>query len=276
MESYFFIPAVNEIFIKNISRLSADYFVFDFEDSINISNIDKAIDLTRKINISNNFFARFYWNTHAPEFSSVSLKKILQLGFKNFFIPKFRTTEELDTVYSLLKSNPSFNQFKIVLLIENAQALCSIESILKVYRPFAVAFGSHDYCAEMGMLHTADNILWARNYLLNFGKAASVRCIDVASMNIKDKTSFEEECTDAFNKGFDGKVLIHPVQLEVFNNTKYYTDEELQVALKVRDILKQKGGIANFSIANIDGLVIEKPHLNRYLKILKMANYDTV
>ncbi|MGN6351936.1 MAG: HpcH/HpaI aldolase/citrate lyase family protein [Parafilimonas sp.] len=276
MESYFFIPAANEAFVKNISRLSADYFVFDFEDSININNIDKAIDFTRKVNISDNFFARFYWNTHETEFSSVSLKKILQLGFKNFFIPKFRTIEDLDTIYHLLKSNPSFNQFKIVLLIENPQALCSIENILKAYSPFAVAFGSHDYCAEMGMLHADGNIQWARNYLLNFGKAAFVRCIDVASMNIKDKATFEEECTDAFNKGFDGKVLIHPMQLEVFNNTKYYTDEELKIALKVRDILKQKGGIANFSIANIDGLVIEKPHLNRYLKILKMANYDSV
>ena len=109
MESYFFIPAANEAFVKNISRLSADYFVFDFEDSINISNIDKAIALTSKINISDNFFARFYWNTDEIGFSAASLKKILQLGFKNFFIPKFRTTEDLDTIYNLLKSIPFFS-----------------------------------------------------------------------------------------------------------------------------------------------------------------------
>jgi citrate lyase beta subunit len=276
LNSYFFIPAANENFIKNIDKLLPDYFVFDFEDSINPQKLDTAIDIVSKLTIQKNYFARFHWNANDIDNSLNYLKKIIDLGFLNFFIPKFRTQQELDNIYSLLKSSKHYNQFKIVLLIENPQALCALEKLLNTFQPYAVAFGSHDYCAEMGMMHTSENILWARNYILNFSKAAFVGCIDIASMNIRDRNEMEKECLDAFNKGFDGKILIHPLQLDVFRHTKYYTDKELEIALKLKKIIQQAGGIQNFTIANLDGIVIEKPHLSRYLKILKIANNEAI
>lgn len=275
MESYFFIPAARKDFVENVQHLGADHFIFDFEDSIDTSKLDDALETVSNITIDPGFFVRFYWYDRDADRSYFYIDKLIGLGFRNFVIPKFHGKEELDRICEFLRSYPQFPEFKVILLIENPQSLMDIPAILASHRPFGVALGSHDYCAEMNMLHTSGNISWARNYLLNSARSAAVQCIDYASMNLVDEAEMELQLRDAFNMGFEGKLLIHPWQLEMFRRTTYFTPDELEIALKLKEKIEEIGGIANFTIARIGGIVIEKPHLGRYFRILKMAGHES-
>jgi citrate lyase beta subunit len=108
---------------------------------------------------------------------------------------------------------------------------------------------------------------------LNYSKAFQKFVIDIASMNIDDKDAFAAECVDGKDKGFDGKFLIHPWQLDLFQKHWKFNSADLQFALKVKEYMDEIGGVQNFSVANIDGKVVELPHLDRIDLILKSSNY---
>ena len=129
-----------------------------------------------------------------------------------------------------------------------------------------IGLGSHDYTDVIGMKHSLEYLSYARNHVLNMGKAHNLITIDIASMNIKDDQNFKDECLDAFNMGYDGKFILHPNQLNLLNEVEYYSSTEIDEAKKVYlDICK----IADDSeaIIYIDGKVYEKAHIKRIKKI---------
>jgi citrate lyase beta subunit len=101
------------------------------------------------------------------------------------------------------------------------------------------------------------------------------KVIDIASMNIEYKNEFIYECKDGLKKGFDGKFIIHPWQLEIFNSIKQYSEAEMEFAKLVKNYIDEIGGKEKFTIAKIEGKIVEKPHLNRFNEILRNTGYGT-
>ena len=66
----------------------------------------------------------------------------------------------------------------------------------------------------IGAEHNLAQLDFPRKQVLYLSKAYNICSIDIASMNINNKQSFDKEIFYGIESGFDGKFLIHPRQID--------------------------------------------------------------
>jgi len=269
LQTIFFVPSNNVKFIEKSKSLNADYFVFDFEDAILDSEFDNCIRNVSLLDVKDNYLVRFRFFDDSFQLNTVALSRFIELGFKTFVIPKFKTAEQLIMIKSYLSAKRIENDIQFVVLVESPMGLLNLfDTLTKNIIPIiGVGLGSHDYSNEIGMVHNEHNLYFAKQMILNCAKALGVLAIDTVSININSDEEFKLECLLGFQMGFDGKFIIHPRQLNLINQVKYYSDEEVfeaqNVYSQVLDI--QKGVTA---LVKENGKVYEKPHINRIINII--------
>lgn len=269
-DSFLFIPGNRSDIINKIEDVNADYKIIDFEDSISSNEISNAYNNLLLVKRKNRIFIRFaFFNYNV--FNDDFFQNLLKLGFINFVIPKIENVQQLLKIQNfLLRFNYDLNKLNFLLLIETPLALFSIKDILKktIINIVGLALGSYDYCLEMNMEYSMNNISWARRYLLNISKAFKIKAIDIVSMEIHSKKIIQKELTDSLKSGFDGKLFIHPSQINELNNVVLYSDIQVAEAYKICslvDINNQN----NINVFTYDGKVYEKPLIKKMINIIK-------
>jgi citrate lyase beta subunit len=276
VDTYFFIPANNQNFLKKAEKISACHIILDLEDSIFNSHLEAAIKNIIELNMSKDYYVRIPFHKDSGIDQLKSLYKLIQNGYYRYVIPKVSSKKEIDLIIDFLKQNLDHDiPPELIVLIENPEAMINLSGMLTSSYISGVGFGSHDYCSSMGMNHSLSNINWARMQILNFCKAFGKNVIDIASMNLSNENEFILECRDGFEKGFDAKFIIHPWQLNLINSIQFYTKADIKHAIMVKKYLDDIGGEKNFIIASIGGKVIEKPHLLRIKHILKSTENES-
>ncbi|MBF8964214.1 hypothetical protein I0P70_13245 [Pontibacter sp. FD36] len=268
MKSYFFIPGT---LYNNVSKVKAqlvDEVIIDLEDAVKGSEREKIINT-----LCNASDSRKYWlrvplrESFEQEVDTNFLSLFMRNGFSKMVLPKLKSEEELKKVLNICKAD-----VELVVLIEHPRLLIEIESFLLATHDIhirSIGLGSHDLMSMMGAKHALSNLEYPRQKLLYTAKSVGIEAIDIASMELQRKDIFLEELKDGFEKGFDGKFLIHPWQLELFNNYTYYSEKDVEWATQVLKAYKLSGGSREFSPIVINDEVIERPHLNRARAIIK-------
>lgn len=263
IETYFFIPANKHRFIEKIPEISADNFVLDFEDALS-NDFDLAFDNVEKLTNKDFFWVRPTLFDKGNNLDTKVLKKLISLGFKNFILPKVETVDEMEVI-----SNFSFSkENKFILLIESAKAYLNIKSLLETQLNIVgISLGSHDFFNDLGMKYSLKNLKRFRENIHLFARAYKIESIDVASMLIEDVKEFKEEVLTGFQMGYRSKFILHPKQLEAMNEMLFFDDDEVAFAKKV---LSGKPNLTSeIGVLNIDGRILEKPHVKRILEIKK-------
>jgi citrate lyase beta subunit len=264
LKSYFFIPANKPKFISKIPLLDVDEFVFDLEDSMLFEETDAAIS-----NIKfNSKFKKFYvrpslYNIY-DDLELTQLYKLLNSGFSRFVLPKLKNIQDADVVFKLIEPQ------KHILLVERPSLLHQLDKVINKYTNYigAVGFGGQDFGSFMGMNQESSYMNHALFTLKLIAENYKKPVIDTASMLIDDTDKFEAECINAFNMGCIGKFVIHPKQLTIMTHASYFTDEEVKWGIIALAKLGGNLNIGNIGVLNVDGKVLEKPHLSK-LKLIK-------
>jgi citrate lyase beta subunit len=271
-ESFLFIPGNRKDFIGNIGLLKVSYVIVDFEDSISSSEISSSVDNLKLINDKSNVFIRLPFFENGG-FDIRILEQIVNLGFRNFVVPKI---DEIKQLYCLqdffTKLGFSVDEFVFILLIESAKSLMSIKDIidLGLINISGIALGSYDYCLDMNIKYDINNFSWAREYLLNIAKSYRIKAIDVVSMEITSMNDFRHELRDSIDKGFDAKLFIHPRQIEELIKIEVFTNDEVLEAYRICSLINESVNSDN-NVFVLDGKVYEKPHIKRMLEIIKWS-----
>lgn len=275
MKSYFFIPANNPKFIEKSFHLKSDFFVLDFEDSVLPHQFSDCLKNIQKVETKENYFIRFpFIEMEANESLFSSLSELIRLGFLNYLIPKFANRDLLNNLKEyLLKIKVDPSKLRFILLIEHPAGLFRLQEALdqKSLNIIGLGLGSHDYANVMSMMHTLENISFARNFTLNMAKAFNLIAMDFVSTDLSNMELFKQECLNGFQMGFDGKFLIHPIQLQIFQSLEFYTEDEIQEANQVYElILKMES--KEIPLVKYKNRVYEKPHIDRIKKIIEWRN----
>jgi citrate lyase beta subunit len=161
----------------------------------------------------------------------------------------------------------SVSDVKVILLIENPEALFTLQEILTKTKlnVIGIGFGSQDYCNETGMKHTAELLKYPRFMISGIAKACRKTSIDIACMDIKNDEIFLSEIEEAESMGFDAKFIIHPRQLQLIRNYKFYSDNEIFDAAM---ILAEYERLGKPPVFVFKGRAVEPPHINNYKKII--------
>lgn len=264
MKSFFFIPANRKDFIVKLPSIRADFIVFDFEDSIIQEEFYSATENFADLKISENHFCRLRFFDLEGNLNTKQIDLLLNCGFKNFLIPKFRNLAQIKIIEDKFFE---FTDCRFILLIENPAALNGLNEIVGKTKLnlIGLSFGSQDYCSESNIEHSLENLKIPRFMISNTAKAYNLIAVDIANMILNDENQFRLELSEAKSLGYDGKFIIHPKQLSIFNSYKFFSKEEYRNAKNILDEFESLGTPPVF-IHN--GAVVEKPHINRYKKII--------
>ena len=140
----------------------------------------------------------------------------------------------------------------------------------------AMAWGAEDLQADLGAARNKDArgaylppFAMAADLALFAAKDAGVAAIDTVYTDFRDPAGLEAEARLACACGFDGKMAIHPAQIEVIHAAFIPTEDELAWARRVIDAMQGGPGVVQ-----IDGAMVDQPHLRAARAIMKRAAGD--
>jgi citrate lyase subunit beta/citryl-CoA lyase len=90
-------------------------------------------------------------------------------------------------------------------------------------------------------------------------RVAQIDIIDGVYNAISDMAGFEQECLEARDRGFDGKTLIHPSQIEPANRLFAPAESEVAWARTLIAAFEQPENAGKGAL-QIDGKMVERLH----------------
>ncbi|SCY86696.1 HpcH/HpaI aldolase/citrate lyase family protein [Alkaliphilus peptidifermentans DSM 18978] len=261
--SLLFIPANKERYLHNDKIHQADAIIIDFEDSIISKDIRTNICIINSIikDISEpNIFIRIRQERYNEIIENINLDKV-----KGIMIPKFclngdniRILEDIEEIKK-----------ETLILIEDPKGLLDLEKTLVNYSVNGVCFGSEDYISELNAIRNKENLFYPRASIVNITKAYKIKCYDTIFPYLNSDISFKEEVDTAYSMGFDGKMAIHPSQLEYINKRFKPDLDTINKYKKIIDLFYKNKKINSTNVMTLDGEIIEPPHIKRYENIVK-------
>ncbi len=194
-------------------------------------------------------------------------------------IPKVCGPSDVQTVTTLLEAveiNAGIDSGSIGVnaQIETAAGMDAISEIAHATdRLQALVFGPADYAASIGASHGVAEYpghYW--HYPLSrvsqAASSAGLLAIGGPYTDPNDEQGFQQACTAESALGYDGKIIIHPDQIETVNRVFSPDPEEVDRARRIVDNYEQT---SSNDVAAIDGKIIDQEMYRMAKRIVSKA-----
>ncbi|MCG1002442.1 MULTISPECIES: CoA ester lyase [Halobacterium] len=185
-------------------------------------------------------------------------------------LPKATAADEVTTLGRLLDER-AFD-VPVLALVESARGVLHAEEIADAGPTDALVFGAEDLAADVGATRTDDGVevLHAREQVVLAAGAAGVDAIDTVYTDIEDSDGLSEETAFAAQLGYDGKLAIHPSQVEVINDAFTPTDEDIEWAERILDATEEADAEGR-GVYRVDGEMVDAPLVAQAERVLERA-----
>jgi len=184
----------------------------------------------------------------------------------SIIVPKVRNWSNIEVVATLLDSierNEGIDgtPINITPQIETAAGMNNVIDIVSTTtRLDAVLFGPADYAASIGAAHVDRDYpghYWhyPLSRISHAAASAGLLAIGGPYPDTEDASGFRDACRHERDLGYDGKVVIHPDQVNTANDVFSPNPDE---ARRARTIVDRYEGTDGNSVASIDGKVIDR------------------
>jgi citrate lyase subunit beta/citryl-CoA lyase len=140
----------------------------------------------------------------------------------------------------------------------------------------ALTWGAEDLSADLGAETNRDDegrftgpFRLARSLCVAAAAAAKVAALDTVFVDFRNAQGLRREAEEARRDGFTGKLAIHPGQVAVINEV--FTPSAAAIA-KAKAVVAAFAAAPGVGVVGIDGLMYDRPHLERAKRILVRAN----
>jgi citrate lyase subunit beta / citryl-CoA lyase len=140
----------------------------------------------------------------------------------------------------------------------------------------ALTWGAEDLSADLGAETNRDDegrftgpFRLARSLCVAAAAAAKVAALDTVFVDFRNAQGLRREAEEARRDGFTGKLAIHPGQVAVINEV--FTPSAAEIA-KAKALVAAFAAAPGVGVVGIDGLMYDRPHLERAKRILVRAN----
>ncbi len=252
IKSLLFVPA-EERRLNKIGHTGADAYIIDLEDSVADDDKDAALERTVRFlrgRGTDNIFVRVNRRRYETEM------KALQEFDVGFMLPKIETATDYAYAPELVKGR------RVIALIETPRALINADSVASVPWISALAFGAEDFTVATNMRNSVDVLSIPKTMLVLAAKANRKQVYDTPCFRLQDEKAFDAELDRAAALGFDGKLAIHPKQVDKINRAFGLSDP--RYIKHVIGVYEASGS----AVCEIDGRVYEKLHIDRLRRLL--------
>jgi citrate lyase subunit beta/citryl-CoA lyase len=161
----------------------------------------------------------------------------------------------------------------VIALVETAQGVSELEAIAALDGVLAIALGTVDLSAELGLGELPDGLelLHVRSRLVLACALGGIPAIDGVYLNVTDMGGLADEARRARALGFAAKLCIHPAQLEIVRDAFTPSAAELERARRVVEAYERSlGGQRGAGLA--DGQMVDLATVRRARRVLGGAD----
>lgn len=281
LRSFLFIPSNIKKILDKFDTLKPDAFVLDLEDGVpkdqkiqareNIKNKLEKIDLSSTPKL----FIRI--NSLDTEYVHKDIEETINPKIFGYMIPKFEDFQKLQKVMNFIleqerEKNIKFGKIKLILMVETPKGVIELGKLNNLsQRIMAITIGWEDFTKEITVFSEIipDMLNFIRMNILLYAKANDLLTIDTIYKNFSDNEGLKNETIKVVKMGFNGKLAIHPRQIDIINSCFTPTEEEIK---RMNVILKNKYRIEKEGAIDINGVMYDPPHLKWALKVKEYLN----
>lgn len=162
---------------------------------------------------------------------------------------------------------------RLLPIIETALGVVNLRDIATSSpRLDALIFGAEDLAGDIGATRTADGweVFYARSAVVIHAKAAGLQAIDTPFVDLNDMDGLEAQTRTAMLMGYNGKLAIHPRQVEPIQRLFSPNTEEIARAQRLIEAHDQQQA-AGTGVFQLDGKMVDMPMVRAAESILARA-----
>ncbi|ACP26890.1 citrate lyase, beta subunit [Sinorhizobium fredii NGR234] len=273
------VPADNPRALAKIKDLAADAVIFDLEDAVAPDRKSQARDaLVRHLSAERpDGEAIIRINMAESGFSEADLAAALAASPDAILLPKVESPADVQTVLDWLAENDAPDSLRLWAMIETPRGVLNVPAIAEMGR----TLGGRLDCFVVGLndLRKATGVpaLAGRTYLVPWlmqvllaARGSGLDAIDAVFNDFRDAESFGAECRQGRDMGYDGKMLIHPAQIDTANHCFGVEPAALEEAQAIIDAFARPEH-AGKGVINLGGRMVERLHLDQAQKLAAKA-----
>jgi len=283
--SALFVPGDRPDRVDKAVKTPADMVIIDLEDAVPVATkIETRAKVRDKILQYKKHKVIARVNGLDSQFIRGDLDALVVEGLSFMMVPKVEDAEHIREINRLLaaaekKNGIPVGSISIIPLIESAAGIENAFRIVSAKtepcRLLTVAFGAADFTLDMGIeiTKTAEELIYPRARLAVACRAAGIAPpIDSPFMSdLNDMQALEADTKRAKQFGYQGKLCIHPKQVEVCNRIFSPTKEEIEYAQKVIQAFDESEA-AGTGVILVEGKFVDYPVVELAKRILKIAD----
>lgn len=185
-------------------------------------------------------------------------------------LPKAAAADDVRTLGRLFDEHDA--DVAVLALVESAQGVLNAPDIAATNETDALVFGAEDLSADIGATRTDDGteILYARERVVLAAGAADVDAVDTVYTDIEDTDGLREETEFAAQLGYDGKMAIHPGQVDPINDAFVPSEADVEWAHRVLEA-KREANEEDRGVFRVDGEMVDAPLVTQAERIVERA-----
>ncbi len=270
MRSVFYVPGNNEKLVSKAPSISADIITLDLEDSVPPAEKPKAREMTRenlKYAGSGGSIVYVRINNWETEMTNDDCEAVVHEGLSGVCLAKCGGPEHvirLDWKLEELERRRGLEigSIAIQLLIETAKGVINAyPSAIASKRVNSLIFGAVDYTKDMRVKLTSEGEeqYYARAHTPGAARAAGCVAIDCPFVAYKDIEAFEKSTSFGRQLGYEGRMLIHPGQIEPSHRIYTPSPEDVEWAQGVVKVFEEEGIAKGAAAVSYQGKMVDTP-----------------
>jgi citrate lyase subunit beta/citryl-CoA lyase len=249
----------------------ADAVVFDLEDAVAPDNRQATRGHVRSVLSDLAAEAEVCVRVSPPgRGAAADLDAILDAPPDALVLPKAEGGEDVTELADLAVERGA--DLPVLALVETAAGVLHAESVAAADPTDALLFGAEDLAADLGSRPTdgGTELLHAREHVVLAATAGEVDAVDTLYADFEDEAGLREETAFALGLGYDGKLAIHPAQVDPINEAFTPDPERVAWARRVLDAREdaEREGRAVFAV---DGEMVDAPVVARAEQVVDRA-----
>jgi citrate lyase subunit beta/citryl-CoA lyase len=286
LRTLLFAPGNRPRMLQKVGQCGADAVILDLEDAVPISEKEAtrqavreavgAIDTCPVYVRINPLVATTGFSQPIGE---ADLAAIVRPGFAGIILPKVESPDDLHRTDTLLQGLETQHglapgSVDVIPIVETALAVQRAYDIAASgTRVKRLAFGAGDFTRDIGVAWSRREIesQHARSALVIASRAAGLESpLDTVWVDLRDQRGLTHSARTAKQLGFQGKMAIHPSQVEPLNTVFSPSAAEIAFATRVVAAFTQAEADGLASI-QLDGQFIDYPIVESAQRVLAMA-----
>ena len=286
MRSIMYVPGNNPKMVEKAPSIPADIITLDLEDSVPPSEKEAARKLVaEKLKYAGSGGAQVYVriNNWETEMTNDDLEAVVWEGLDGVTLAKTGHPDDvkrLDWKLEELERRRGIpvGTVKISMLLETAKGIMNAyECCLASSRNVNAIFGAVDYCRDMRVKLTSEAVeqMWGRAKMAIAARAAGIVAIDAPFVAYQDIPAFERNVMEGKQMGYEGRMIIHPSQVEPSNRLYAPDPADVEWANGVVKVFEEEGLAKGKAAVSYLGKMVDTPvYLNAKDILAAQAEID--